>query len=80
MIEPFDSAIDVPTLVDGVTAFQPRRVEDPHAMTQQFQHLGNSFRAPSGCRWEGRVHDVTAHRAPERSNSTSTGNLPSCRN
>ena len=77
VIEPFDGAIDVPTLVDGVTALQPRRVEDPHAMTQQFQHLGNSFRAPSGCRWEGRLHDVPAHRAPERSNSTSTGNLPS---
>ena len=33
VIEPFDSAIDVPTLVDGVTALQPRRVEHPHVMT-----------------------------------------------
>jgi hypothetical protein len=33
VIEPFDGAIDVPTLVDGVTALQPRRVEHPHVMT-----------------------------------------------
>jgi hypothetical protein len=33
VIEPFDGAIDVPALVDGVTALQTRRVENPDAMT-----------------------------------------------